>query len=561
MLLRDISSSVLPSLFLVICSTLSLLHLFNTIKRSGLEASGAWFERVGKWHPPRPPTPSNPAVRHNNTRVREWGPGGRGGGGGGGGDQHHHPTFTTTTTTTTSWAPNLLNQYRSFDGRILKVSANDNWPFFGLKSLPDGGDGAGDEPDTGIDVQIINTLALYLNFTYEVRRPSDGQWGNPLDNGTITGMIGEVAKRVAHLAICEITITRKREGVIDFSTPYYLDSITVISRTPQLRSRALAAFSPFTAQVWLCICIFTLGLGPLTRLFTWLAPPPDSSQEGRIGSHQRGVVVFNTYINKGSTTTTRGVSEFSFHFFRSLVVQSNLLYPRPWYLRFVFVSWYLFSFYVYALYSGTLTAVLAAPSYETPVDSLWDLPAAAAQGFSVGLVKDTSIQFIFQEAKGGVYQEVWKLLDFTNFVRYPDHGFDKITQEKYLFINSQMNSELRAVQRGRQRFYFAQQTFYPQGYGIACFSGAPFLPKFNQMLMRMLSSGLISHWKDIELGRASSSSSASSSTPTLTGNRKSEAITLEHLQAAFFVLVLGFLTAVISLVGEVAWTTWSQSCW
>ncbi|KAK4312201.1 hypothetical protein Pmani_016354 [Petrolisthes manimaculis] len=491
------------------------------------------FERVGKWPPPRPPTPSNPGVR--------------------GGDQHQY-TFTT------SWVPNLINQYRSFNGRTLKVSANDNWPFFGLKSLP--GEAAGDVPDTGIDVQIINTLALYLNFTYEVKRPSDGQWGNLLDNGTITGMIGEVANRVAHLAICQITITRKREKVIDFSTPYYFDSLTVVSRTPQLRSRALAAFSPFTAQVWLSIGLFTLGLGPLTRLFTWLAPPPDShrpvsSQEGRVMSHQREVV-FNTYT-KGSTT--RGVSEFSFHFFRSLVVQSNLLYPRPWYLRFLFVSWYLFCFYVYALYSGTLMAVLAVPSYETPVDSLWDLPAAVAQGFSVGFVKDTSIQYIFQEAKGGVYQEVWKLLDYTNFVRYPDHAFDKITQEKYLFISYQMNSELRAVQRGRQRFYFAQQTFYPQGYGIACFSGAPFLPKFNQMLMRMLSSGLILHWKDIELGRAYSSSSASSSTPTLTGNRKPGAITLEHLQAAFFVLVLGFLTAVISLVGEVAWTAWSKSCW
>ncbi|KAK4319070.1 hypothetical protein Pmani_009964 [Petrolisthes manimaculis] len=470
-----------------------------------------------------------------------------------GGDQHQY-TFTT------SWAPNLINQYRSFDGRTLKVSANDNWPYFGLKSLPGGA--AGDVPDTGIDIQIINALALYLNFTYKVRRPSDGQWGNLLDNGTITGMIGDVANRVAHLAISQITITRKRESVIDFSAPYYLDSLTLVSRTPQLRSRTLAAFSPFTAQVWLCIGLFTLGLGPLTRLFTWLAPPPDthrpvSSQEGRVMSHQREVI-FNTYI-KGSTT--RGVSEFSFHFFRSLVVQSNLLYPRPWYLRFLFVSWYLFCFYVYALYSGTLMAVLAVPSYETPVDSLWDLPAAVAQGFSVGLVKDTSIQYIFQEAKSGVYQEVWKLLDYTNFVRNLDHGFDKITQEKYLFISSELNSEFFAVQKGRQRFYISQQTFYPQGYCIACFSGAPFLPKFNQMLMRMLSSGLISHWKDIELGRASSSSSASSFTSTLTGNRKPEAITMEHLQAAFFILVLGYLTAVISLVGEVAWTAWSKSYW
>ncbi|KAK4324548.1 hypothetical protein Pmani_004823 [Petrolisthes manimaculis] len=186
------------------------------------------FERVGKWHPPRHPTPSNPGVRH--MRVQGWR----------GGDQHQY-TFTT------SWVPNLINQYRSFDGRTLKVLAKDNLPFFGLKSLPGGA--AGDVPDTGIDVQIINTLALYLNFTYEVRRPNDGQYGNPLDNGTITGMIGEVANRVAHLAMSQITITRKRERVIDFSAPYYLDTLTVVSRTPQLRSRALAAFSPFTAQV------------------------------------------------------------------------------------------------------------------------------------------------------------------------------------------------------------------------------------------------------------------------------------------------------------------------
>ncbi|KAK4324868.1 hypothetical protein Pmani_004518 [Petrolisthes manimaculis] len=76
--------------------------------------------------PPRPPTPSNPGVR--------------------GGDQHQY-TFTT------SWVPNLINQYRSFNGRTLKVSANDNWPFFGLKSLPGGS--AGDVPDTGIDAYLI----------------------------------------------------------------------------------------------------------------------------------------------------------------------------------------------------------------------------------------------------------------------------------------------------------------------------------------------------------------------------------------------------------------------
>jgi len=43
--------------------------------------------------------------------------------------------------------------------------------------------------------------------------PADGQWGGPLDNGEVTGMIGQVARREAHLAIDEITITGKHSNI------------------------------------------------------------------------------------------------------------------------------------------------------------------------------------------------------------------------------------------------------------------------------------------------------------------------------------------------------------
>ena len=37
--------------------------------------------------------------------------------------------------------------------------------------------------------------------------PADGQWGGPVEGGNVTGMIGQVNRREAHLAIDEITIT------------------------------------------------------------------------------------------------------------------------------------------------------------------------------------------------------------------------------------------------------------------------------------------------------------------------------------------------------------------
>lgn len=45
---------------------------------------------------------------------------------------------------------------------------------------------------------------------FEVVTPPDGQWGGPLPDGTVSGMIGQVARREAHLAICEITISGER---------------------------------------------------------------------------------------------------------------------------------------------------------------------------------------------------------------------------------------------------------------------------------------------------------------------------------------------------------------
>lgn len=44
---------------------------------------------------------------------------------------------------------------------------------------------------------------------YRVEVPADQEWGIVKEDGTVTGMVGEVVARRAHLAINEITITGK----------------------------------------------------------------------------------------------------------------------------------------------------------------------------------------------------------------------------------------------------------------------------------------------------------------------------------------------------------------
>lgn len=44
-------------------------------------------------------------------------------------------------------------------------------------------------------------------FRFEIVTPADGSFGAVNANGSVTGMIGMVARREAHFAIDEITIT------------------------------------------------------------------------------------------------------------------------------------------------------------------------------------------------------------------------------------------------------------------------------------------------------------------------------------------------------------------
>ncbi|XP_042234304.1 glutamate receptor ionotropic, delta-2-like [Homarus americanus] len=409
--------------------------------------------------------------------------------------------------------PDPLKLYADMSGRQLIVTANNNWPFFGLKKLGDGEV----EAETGIDIQIMNTLGQFLNFTYHVVSPADGQWGGPLPDGTVSGLIGQVARREAHVAICEITVTESRETVVDFTFPYYLESMTLASRTPAEKTRAFAVFSPFTLKVWLCITVSTVAIGPLMSLLGLMLC---------VSGHPH-----------------YQLRDYSFNMFRNMVTQGNLLTTPHWPLRLMFFFWYLFCFYICVLYSGTLTAVLVMPAYEKPIDNLENLAGAVADGFDIGTVGSTNVEFVFKEATGGIYKEVWGLFNHKDrsksFFDTPDMGFDQILKAKFVMLNPRLNSEVRAAKRGRHKFYLGRQSYYPQNYGIACNKGAPFIPNFNKMLMRISQAGLIFHWKEQEIQRVATSTQDSDT------DKGPSAITLKHLQAAFFILVMGFLVAAV----------------
>ncbi|KAK7023358.1 hypothetical protein SK128_005254 [Halocaridina rubra] len=467
-------------------------------------------------------------------------------------------------------------KYKNLNGRVLKVAAVDNWPWFGVREE----DGEA-FPDSGIDVTIINTLADTLNFTYEVVIPADGQWGGPQADGTVSGLIGMVSRHDAHLAIDEITITASRETVVDFTVPYYMETSTCISRAPKEKNRAFAVLLPFTLEVWVVIglSVFLTGLALYATSYT--------------------AALYNVrgpWVN---------LSVLTFSTFRGLVMQGNEMKYLNWPLKCAFGGWYLYCYYVYALYSGTLTAVLSVPSYETPIDSLADLLLATKEGFYPVVFRDASIHYLFKFATSGVYQEIGDLLtQEKNYVDVIADGITKVSattlQTKSVYIEASLAAEMRAQGQGRANFYFGRQSFFPQAYGIVCRTRSPLKKVFSPIinwrhemalkkngnitltnhieytehltrvsfhsLRRLNEGGFINKWKEDEVAKLKRSSSdeggGNSDGGTEVGDGREgggregpkktgpTAITITHLQGAFFVYVIGAGTAFFILLLE-----------
>ncbi|XP_066971943.1 glutamate receptor ionotropic, delta-2-like [Macrobrachium rosenbergii] len=337
-------------------------------------------------------------------------------------------------------------------------------------------------------------------------------------------MIGMSARREVDFAINEITITESRETVVDFTKPYFLESTTIVTRAPAQLSKAGAIFTPFTLLVWLVLALAMVLIGPLLNLFSWvmeqyMSTPPDSS-----------------------------LQMFTFNMFRNMVLQGNMIVTEHWPHRFIFLFWYLFCFYIYALYQGTLTAVLAVPQFEKPIDSLNDLLASMKKGeFTLSVPYATSNEFIFKEATSGIYKNIWDLFNKANYVKNGDEGIAKVLSGKFGFVNAMLATEIRATREGREKFYLARQSFYPQGYGMALNSGAPYKRVFDRALSQLTEAGLIAKWARDEVNSVKGGGASDEETSEDSGPG---AITLVHLQAAFFILALGIATSAVVLLFE-----------
>ena len=131
----------------------------------------------------------------------------------------------------------------------------------------------GNDRYEGYAIDLIAELAKILHFKYEFRLVKDNAYGRPDKNGTWNGMMGELIRGEADLAVADLTITSKREGAVDFTHPFMNTGISILFKKPTKKVTSLFSFlSPFSYFVWMNVLCAYIGVSSILFVVGRLSP-------------------------------------------------------------------------------------------------------------------------------------------------------------------------------------------------------------------------------------------------------------------------------------------------
>lgn len=118
----------------------------------------------------------------------------------------------------------------------------------------------------GFTVELINHLTILLNLNVKLYITEDGKYGGYLPkNDTYNGMVGDVLKGKASMAIAGLTVTSHRSKYVDFTVPFLRSQIGIVTlktfkNTNYINFRFIATISADAKYSFLGFYMFVITL-------------------------------------------------------------------------------------------------------------------------------------------------------------------------------------------------------------------------------------------------------------------------------------------------------------
>ncbi|XP_046575056.1 glutamate receptor 1-like [Haliotis rubra] len=401
-------------------------------------------------------------------------------------------------------------------------------PFVIKDCPPNGSPCTGNERFQGYCVDLARHVAELVKFDYVIELVKDGGYGGRLPNNSWTGMIGELIREEADVAIAPLTITKIRERVVDFSKPFMNTGISIMIKIPDKQKPGIFSFmDPFSKSIWLCITLGFLAVSFVLFLVGKFSPfewDVECTGEGQ------------------SASTAFTLCNTLWFALGALMQQGSDISPRSFSGRIVGSAWWFFTLILISSYTANLAAFLTIERMFTPIDSADDLVKQTE--IKYGPRENGSTYEFFRDSEVTVYKQMWNsMMDAvpSSFVSKVDEGVERVRSSKGKFaflLESAMNEYFN--QRKPCNTMKVGRNLDSKGYGIATTLGSDLRDPINIAVLELREVGVLHKmeqkwWYDKgQCGKEGGGKDTATS-----------ALTLSNVSGIFHILISGLVLAIL----------------
>nr|XP_006124734.1 probable glutamate receptor [Pelodiscus sinensis] len=322
----------------------------------------------------------------------------------------------------------------------------------------------------GYCLDLLDALSKMLHFNYKVTQVKDGRYGAVSADGNWTGMVGEIVRQEADLAVAPLTITSAREEVVSFTTPFLSTGIGILFRR-DAASQDTSFFgflAPFSKETWAgllvaylltCLCLFLAArLSPCE----WKEP---TSEENRF-----------TFLN--SLWFGAG----------ALTLQGAAPHPKALSGRIIAAIWWVFTISLLAAYIANFTALLRTGDEPLAIQTFEDLVKQRELEF--GTVESSSTFQFFKNSRNPTHRMIYEYMDKRRdyvLVKNYHEAVQRVLESNYAFIGESISQDLAAAQHCN--LIRAPEVVGARGFGIATAKGSAWANTLSVAVLKLGESG------------------------------------------------------------------------
>ncbi|XP_030379400.1 glutamate receptor ionotropic, kainate 2 [Scaptodrosophila lebanonensis] len=387
----------------------------------------------------------------------------------------------------------------------------------------------GNERFYGFCVDILETISHEVGFDYILDLVPDRKYGaKDPETGQWNGMVAQLMKYKADLAVGSMTITYARESVIDFTKPFMNLGISILFKIPTSEPTRLFSFmNPLAIEIWIYVLAayflvsITMFVVAKVSPIEWRAIHPCDLEN---------ITISNQFSISNSFWFTIG----------TLMQQGSDIHPKAISTRIISGIWWFFSLIIVASYTANLAAFLTVERMITPIENAEDLSSQTE--ISYGTLESGSTMTFFRDSMIETYKKMWRSMDNKKpsaFTSTYEDGIERVKQGNYAFLMESTMLDY-TVQRNCNLTQIGG-LLDTKGYGIATPKGSPWRDKISLAILELQEKGDIQMlydkwWKNTDETCTRKSGKKQS---------KANALGLESIGGVFVVLIAGILVAIV----------------